>query len=354
MSIDEIVAQTVDISKNGKKNIILDATVLTAIMNCPRYTDLRYNHSLVSIEGKSNSLECGSTVHKFLEIYYKSIIAGFSRDKACQFGLAAAETYIRGCPSCTDFHPSHSSSTNITLGVEALYHEGEHRCNDQCVLKPPCGHPPNEYPGLQNTPKESEGYKIGWHWVLDTCEQYHQHYRADFWVPLEVEIVKGEILYEDDEIRILWKSKLDLIVDTNQGIYPVDHKTMKQRRDTLSLNNQFMGQCIITRTRNVFINKVGFQTSLKPAEKFQRPPISYTSERLMEWQSETLPYYAKLLLMYHESGHFPPNYSHCETKYGNCVFAEDVCTANPEMREENLKIHFKVGPEWNPTNEIEE
>jgi hypothetical protein len=56
-------------------------------------------------------------------------------------------------------------------------------------------------------------------------------YRNDYWVPLEVEVVKARILYEDEEIRILWKAKLDVIFDTNQGIYPCDHKTSKQRRD---------------------------------------------------------------------------------------------------------------------------
>ena len=38
-------------------------------------------------------------------------------------------------------------------------------------------------------------------------------------------------------------------------------------------------------------------------------------------------------------------------KYGNCAFYEDICQANPSMREENLKLHFYVGPVWNPTNE---
>jgi hypothetical protein len=169
---------------------------------------------------------------------------------------------------------------------------------------------------------------------------------------LETEIVKGKVLYEDDEIRVLWKAKLDLVSDTNQGIYPVDHKTMKQRRETISLNNQFKGQCLIQGTRGVFINKVGFQTSLKPEEKFERKIIPYSEPRLLEWQSETLPYYAKLLLMYVESGHFPPNFTHCENKYGNCAFLK-VCESDPAMRETEIKKLFMVGPEWNPTNEYD-
>jgi hypothetical protein len=330
-SVNETDLQSaVEIVAGGMKNVILDATVLTTLMACPRLADFRFNHNLQSINGKSNSLECGSLVHVFLEYFYKSIIGGVKREQATGFAFAAAELYVKGCPTCTDF-----------VATDEL-------------KKPACRHKPNEFPGMQNTPKESEGYKTGWHYVLDTCQQYVDHWRSDHWVPLEVETVKQKILYQDEEIRILWKAKLDWVVDTNQGIYSVDHKTMKQRRNTNSMNNQFMGQCLIMDTRNVFLNKIGFQTSLKPEEKFTRPPVSYSAERLFEWQSETLPYYAKLLLMYAETGHFPPNFTHCEGKYGDCAFYENVCSGNPSMREENIKLFFKVGPTWNPTNDEDE
>ncbi len=320
------INEIIDIPAGGKKNLILDATILTALMACPRRMDFTFNRNFHAIEGKSNSLECGSIFHKFAEVYYGSIINGIKREQSVGFGLAAAELYVQGCKGCMDFTPTKE------------------------IPKPPCGHKPHEYPGVKNTPKDSAEYKVGWQYVLDTCDEYARYYANDSWVPLEVEVVKGEVLYEDDEIRILWKAKLDLVMDTNQGIFPVDSKTMKQRRDTLSLNNQFIGQCIIMRTRNIFINKVGWQKTLKPAEKFLRPTISYSAARLLEWQSETLPFHAKELLMYAEMGHFPPRFPNCEGKYGNCPFVK-VCESDPGMREEELKLHFVVGPTWNPTNE---
>lgn len=323
IQIDEVVEKIM----GGKTNVILDATVLSTLMACPRLSDFRFNHNLQPIEGKSNSLECGSIVHKFLEVYYQSVIDGVKKEQARGFAFTAAELYITGCKFCMDFKETPE------------------------IPKPLCGHPPNEYPGVKNTPKESEGYKIGWHYVLDTCDQYLQFWRNDHWVPLEVEKVHGKILYEDDEIRILWKAKIDIIWDTNQGINSGDHKTMKQRRNDNSMNNQFMGQCLLLKTQKVFKNKVGFQTTLKPEEKFTRPPINYSVPRLIEWQSETLPYYAKLLLMYNETGHFPPNFTHCEGKYGDCSFYEHVCQHDPGMREQQIKLHFYVGPEWNPTND---
>ena len=319
----------IDIIPQVKKNIILDATLLTSIMECGRKTDLRFNHSLVQMSGKSNSLECGSIVHKVLEVYYDSLSKGFKRDLAIANGMTAGELYIKGCPHCSEFIPSD--------GID----------------KPPCLHGINEYPGVKNTPMESEGYKTGWKYVLSTCEQYFEHYKNDFWTPIETEIVKREVLFEDDSIRIMWKAKLDLTVDTNQGIYPVDHKTMKQRRDTLSINNQFIGQCLIMKTRSVIINKIGFQTSLKPEEKFTRAMVSYSADRLLEWQSEILPYWAYQLLNMSESDYWPTNFTNCESKYGNCMYT-GVCEADRGMREEELKLHFIPTVKWDPSNDEKE
>lgn len=348
-------SESIDISPISKKiNIIMDSQVLTSLMSCGRLTDFRFNHRLQSINGKSPFFECGSIVHTYLEYYYRNVINGMSPEKSFAYAITAAELYIAGCPTCTDFHTHRCVCSNID--TEGIYISDESclKCNGSGIIKKPlCGHSVNAFPGVRNVPKESEGAKIGWAWVLDTCDQYYRFYRNDHWVPLEIEIVKGQILYEDDEIRVLWKAKLDATFDTNQGIYPVDHKTMKQRRKTNSMNNQFMGQCLIMKTQNVIINKIGFQTTLKPEEKFERKPVSYSSERLVEWQTETLPFYARQLMMYNEMEHFPPNFTNCENKFGNCAFLP-VCEANQSMRESELKRLFKVGPEWNPVNEIDD
>jgi hypothetical protein len=296
-----------------KKNISLDATILSTLMSCARLTDFRYNLNMVSTAGKSPSLEKGSIVHKVLETYYSHIINGFNRDQSIGQALSAGKMYAMGC-TCSGFVPSAEQP------------------------EPECKHKPDEYPGVKLDVKDVQ-------WVLDTCMEYFKYYENDHWVPLEVEVTKGEVLYEDDEIRILWKAKLDLVVDTNQGIYPVDHKSMMQRRPTLSLNNQFMGQCLIQKTRGMFVNKIGLQQTLKPADKFQRVLVPYSIDRLLEWQSTILPYYAKLLLMYTNDGYWPPNFTHCESKYSICEF-KDVCESNRDMREEELRNNFMVGTGW--------
>jgi len=333
-----------DIIPAPKQNVIFDATLLSG-MACGRFFDLRYNRNLVQSTGKSNSLECGSIIHTIFETYYNNIIAGRKRVDAIGTALIAGQQYIAGCIHCTDFNPIHNS-------VDPAEADGApHVCNAGCELVPKCGHKPNTYPGVFNTPADSEGYTIGWKWVLETAEQYFDHYKNDFWIPLEVECVKREVIYEDDQIRVMWKAKLDLIVDTNQAIMPMDHKTQKQKRAFMDLNHQFQGQCFLLKTRQVVKNNVGFQKTLKPAEKFTREIISYTADRLLEWQSEIVPYYAYRLLEYNNGEYYPPDFTRCEGKFGNCVFAEEVCRADRNLREQALRLNFKVGPKWDVGNE---
>lgn len=309
-----------------KKNIVIDATILSALMTCSRFADLNFNHRFQPISGKSNSLECGSIIHKGLEVYYKAVISGIKKGEAAAYGFAAMQLYIAGCKHCTGFIPTTE------------------------IPKPICNHPPDEYPGVKNTPQEPEkSWQIGWQWVLTTYEQYLDFYRNDFWVPLEIEVVKSKQLYEDDEIRILWKAKLDWVVDTNEAILPCDHKTMKANRDSIKLNNQFKGQCHVMETRRMVINKIGFQKTLEPKEKFIREMMNYSSDQLLEWQSVTLPYWCKMLLMWQETGLWPANYSNCESKFGRCKYYE-VCAADRNMREGLLQKDFMIGPEWNPSN----
>lgn len=281
-----------------KTNVVADSQLLTTIMSCARLADFRFNHNLQSINGKSKSLEMGSICHVVLENYFKLLIAGKFRSTAIDEALQAGRDYI------------------LTEEVKnSSLQEREH--------------------------------------ALNTMEQYFEFYKADHWVPLEVEVVKGSILYEDDDIRILYKAKFDLIVDTNQGIFPVDHKTMSQRRETLDLNNQFMGQCILSSSSRMVVNKIGFQTSLPAKEKFTRALIPYSTDRLAEFQNEILPFYIKMWLGYNEEQFFPPNFTHCENKYGFCQF-KDVCKSNRNMRQAELQSGFMIGKPWDVSNLVVE
>jgi len=303
-----------------KKNIIFDASMFTAFMKCARYYDFVYNMQLVDIDGKSNSLEAGSIVHAILEIYYTNLINGFSRSLSIASGMAAGEEYYFGCLDCK-----------------------KELCNKHKKSDP--------YLGCKNVPMESEKYEVGYNWIVKTMEQYFFHYTSDTFNPLESETVKGKVLYEDDEIRILWKAKIDVII--NAGLsksISMDHKTTKIDRKMSDLSNQFMGQCCILGTNNVIVNKIGFQSSLKPVDKFKREMFSYTSDRLDEWKNVILPNEVYKFLNCIDFDKWEPRLTSCQNQYGFCDFYE-VCRLDRGLREGKLKEMFKVGPKWDPSNE---
>lgn len=295
--------------KMSKVNIALDSQILTTLMNCPRLVDFRFNQSLVSSSGKDNSLECGTLVHVILEWFNKSRINNKSYSDSVLVGFEAGREYING------YNPDN----------KYILDELE--------------------PGMRNTPEESDKKYTGWSYVLKTMEEYFEFWKNDSWTIIAAEETRSDIIYEDEDILILWKAKFDQISDMPNGLMPVDHKSMKQRRDSISLNNQFIGQCRLLKTRNVMINKIGFQTSLKPEEKFTRALMSYSADKIAEWCNEIVPFYARMYLAYHEAEYYPPNFTNCEGKYGYCDFLK-ICEHDRNMRNEAIKVEFITGKKW--------
>jgi len=303
----------------SKKIISFDSQLLTALSLCPRLAKLSKIDSLVPNGPKSNALEAGSLVHIILEYYHKALIAGRSRKDAIDTGYYAGREFISG-----------ASEHNVYLV-----------------------NPDTEF--ASNLPDESDKYLIGWKYVFQTMDEYFIHYANDSYTPIDAECVRGEIIYEDDDIVILWKAKFDLIGDFSGGILPMDHKTMKQRRDTGTNNYQFIGQDRLLGVRSIIINKIGFQTTLKPEEKFIRSTISYSPDRIAEFCNDIVPYYAKMLISYDEMGVYPPSFTSCETKYGFCDFYKDgfgsICTSDRNMRDTAINLFFHKGKVWDINNE---
>lgn len=289
---------------NEKKNIIMDSQILTSLMACPRKADFRFNLNLVQKGGKSNSLECGSLVHKILEVYFKGLMNGKFKSVSIDEAFDAGMEYIRNGEDGT---------------------------------------------GLKSTPEDNDENRLGWKFVLETMRMYFDYYKREDWTVLGVEQTRGKVLYEDEEMRILWKAKFDLIVDTNADAISIDHKTMKMTEDTLSMNNQFMGQCSLLNARSIVINKIGFQKTLPPEKRFIRATISYSKNRLDEWINDILPFYARMLIAYNEVGYYPPNFTHCKSRYGNCEF-KGVCELDKNMRETYLKDNYVSSP-WDISND---
>ncbi len=301
-------------------HIIMDSQILTALQTCPRYAHLRFNECLIPKEGKSNAIECGSLVHTFLEFYHKAIIAGASRTNAIDTGFAAFNEYL------IDYQDTNKYITDT------------------------------EHIGVKNVPhgddvKDGKKNLIGTAWLIHTIEEYLEYTSSDNFTPLHVEFVKGAEIYADEEMRITWKAKYDLIADFADGIMPMDHKTSSVNSETSDMNNQFMGQCILTNTRRMMVNKIGFQKSLSPDEKFKREIMNYSADRLHEWRTEIVPHYARMLIAYNEAENFPPQFTSCKAMYGWCQYKRNICDSDRNVRESNKLIWFDKGRIWDISND---
>jgi hypothetical protein len=295
------------------KRVILDATTLTKLQVCDEYYNLTTNLNLIPIGGKGRGLEGGSLMHEMLATYYR-LHNTFNLQDRLQAAVLTGQTFITGCEVCI-------SGTKCPIHTD---------------------HP---FTGLESLTVEEA------HDVIANFHQYHERWKNDSWSTVSVEHVKGKVIYEDDELSLLWKAKIDWEVDNLEGIFSVDHKTASRRENTLSLHNQFIGQSILTEQNKVFINKIGTQKSLKAEEKFERVAVNYTKSRQVEWINEAAGWAYDLISLV-ESGVYKHRMSSCQSsKYGPCRFHE-VCEAEPNDRVRIINEKFKVNDKpWDVLND---
>lgn len=298
-------------AKSNKIRVVMDSQLMTGVQVCEEYYNLRFNHNLVPLTGMGRPIEMGRLMHHMMEAFYLGRKDHKSRQDCIQAGMAAAELYIKGCADCV---------------------------TETCKV-----HIKDAFCGLESITLEQAQE------VINTFLQYQERWKNDSWATIAVEHVLGKVIYEDDDISLLWKAKIDWLADNNEGIYSVDHKTMSRREETLTLNNQFIGQCVLTDQTRMFINKIGFQTSLKPEEKFERPAINYTRDRMAEWVMEAASY-AYDLAMLHETGRYRHKFTSCSRKYGDCLYRK-VCEGQPNDRERLIRDQFRTAKKWDVVND---
>lgn len=197
---------------------------------------------------------------------------------------------------------------------------------------------------------------------LDICEevwntyvQYEQYYRSDGWMPIAVEQSFSKVLFEDDDLIILYEGIIDWLDNTKI----VDHKSSSRRGEPLALSNQFMGYAWAFGVHNVVINKIGFQKTLDAKDKFERYTKSYPADMIAEWRENTIQW--ALRLFYHlnhiEEMEKDFNLTSCD-KYGGCIYAGSTadlgpCQTERQARSWKIQNKYKVGEVWSPAGDLE-
>lgn len=202
--------------------------------------------------------------------------------------------------------------------------------------------------------------------VFGACKENLDHHQNDGWRPIAVEetfsrelaIVEGPFTFISDgvehtgdvetveTIELFYEGIIDLVVDAPHiGIIAIDHKTSSRNYKISSLSNQFMGYCWALGINHFIVNKIGFQTSLSPAEKHARDLKSYPDALINEWENETVNASIAIVNAL-TTGTFPPNYTSCD-KYSGCIF-QTLCSATPDAREFLSKREYVIGEKWDP------
>jgi hypothetical protein len=179
----------------------------------------------------------------------------------------------------------------------------------------------------------------------------------------DIEITSGTALRK---VRVIWSGRIDLVVERQGGIYPVDHKTTSimgpQFADDKLRSSQMLGYAWAT-TR--FLASVGdprpFHGMLINAvcmrsKGFERQlyVLPYTMWQLEQWQLETLVILQTTLSrLLHTLGNcfLCPCRTSCVTKYGKCSHF-DLCQLGPDASERLvLDEAFYEDDTWSPLKE---
>lgn len=293
-----------------QKIITLDSQILNTTQLCERRTKLTFIDGLQPSQ-KAEPLERGDLMHKMLEIY-ESLRCDMIENSKTWTQVREAE--IR--PFSSEDNPKDYAilagrifATKMDLAAEEI---------------------------------EATIFQFS---------EYIEYYKNDPWETLALEAVGTKLLFEDELFKILYSFKIDRLAKRDQIIAPWDYKTSKQRKQTSTLSNQFIGYAWATDSNYVVVDKIGFQKTLKPEERFQRIFLSYDNERIDEWVKNSVQWalaYANILRHPEET---TMNLTSCD-KYNGCIY-RPICERTPSSREWIIQRDYVVGEKWDPANDLE-
>lgn len=290
------------------KVITLDSQVLNTVSLCERRCHYTFVDSIVP-EQKAEALERGDLMHKMLEIY-ETIRCGLDGTGEVWKQLIEFRLFKSPEEPLVDFvvRAGRLLATKMDLGAEEVQE------------------------------------------VIHQFQEFIEYYKDDPWETLTVESIGTRILHEDEEYQFIYSYKIDRLAKRDQIIAPWDYKTSKQRKTTSSLSNQFIGYAWATDSHYVVVDKIGFQKTLQPSERFQRIILSYDAERIAEWKENAIEWardYARVL----ETGKSRMNLTSCD-KYSGCIY-RPICEKSPSARQWIIERDYKRAEAWDPGKMLE-
>lgn len=294
---------------------VFDSTVENDVQACARKFEFAHVRNWRPITGKAFALDRGSMLHDMLALYRTLL-----------------KIQWRGVES-------------LTVSEEKFLKESDTE---------PKVYPWNEiveravFLGRMYMATESENIELQeGEEIIRNFTEYVDFYQNDGWQPIEVEASFSRILYESKDLILVVEGRIDLITDSRSGRTVVDSKSASRRQEPVLLSNQFLCYAWATEVPSVTVDKIGFQKTLKPHERFNRHILSYPDAIKEEWKEWAI-YWGKMAVFYVREGIFPPNFTSCD-KYGGCIYLP-ICSTTPNAREWKASTLFRVGEQWSPQN----
>lgn len=278
----------------SKVNIVFDMTKYDLFQLCEARYNFRHNLN-IGLPGKSERLDRGSLVHVGCEVYFQALKERKHYDDAV--GLALSKIREAGVIS-TDL--------------------------DNEVINR----------------------------VIDVMEEYFDYWRIEDqrYEIVDVEQPFMKMIHEDDNVRIYLAGKIDLITSDNQYVnMPTDHKSYDRSYTLGRMVNQFKCYCLVLGSNYLVVDKIGFQKTLKPHEKFLRPRLTYDPLYLEEWRQNVINVIINRYLHCVAENKWAMNETSCDKFNRQCEYY-GICDSSG-LPAKNWKINseYVVAEPWDVT-----
>lgn len=315
---------------NTKIQYAWDSTSLGYLKTCPRL------YELIMIEGwspKDDSihLRFGIEYHKALEEYDAYKLSGEVHEEALASTVRELLHRVRNWDVDTSHRPGNYK--NCTSVVQLVIDYLDHYKDD----------PAHTVIREDGTPATELSFRFELDWGPKDGIDYVDE--------------DGTVVYFTSPQPYLLCGHLDRVVNFNDSIFVMDHKTTTSTISSYffeqwSPNNQMTlytiaGQVILNATiKGVILDAAG--VLIEKPNDFKRGFTFRTPDQLAEWLVD-LKYWLTMAEGYATMEYWPMNDTSCD-KFGGCKF-RGICSKDPSVRDRFLEADFVKLPEeerWNP------
>jgi CRISPR/Cas system-associated exonuclease Cas4 (RecB family) len=282
-------------SQSAKLNIMMDASKYDTFLMCPRKYYYRYMLNKHPLE-TAKPLDRGTLTHLAAETYYALLQKKVTYDNAVPAALSAVR----------------SAGMDTDLDVDEILR------------------------------------------VIDVMEEYFDYWRVEDqnWQIVDVEKPFVYLLHESEDWKFYFSGKIDLIISNeNYTNLPIDHKSYDRAFPIGRMSNQFKNYVNALESSYLLVNRIGYQKTLKPHEKFLRVPLSYDQLIMEQWKRNVIAvidHYVMCLV----DNYWPQNETSCDKFNRKCEYY-DVCDSSGQKAVEfKLMTMFKDGEVWDVTKTL--